>query len=356
MDTQSTDITIIAKQAGLEVSDIETINQSYQPFFEEIAKISEEALKINFENPTPTDELIARNLRLRMVKVRTGALKVKDERKRIHLLRGNFEQAKGNLIESGCKLEEEKFLQVEKKRELAEAARIENLKKEREEILCKYVDNASIYPLGTITEEAFNDLINGLKLAKEAKEKQEQEAELQRIETARLEAERLEAQRIENERLKKEAEDREAEIKKEREEAAKLQKEQELKAQQEREEAAKAQRLIEEKAKAEKAKADELLREEKAKAAKLQKEIDDKKAADEKKEREEFAAKEKLRLEKEAAEKKAAKAPKKQKLNLWVSEMNITTPVGLETDGTVIEIIEKFNAFKNWATKQIETI
>jgi len=91
MDTQSTDITIIAKQAGLEVSDIETINQSYQPFFEEIAKISEEAIKINFENPTPTDELIARNLRLRMVKVRTGSKDVKDERKKVHLLRGNFE-------------------------------------------------------------------------------------------------------------------------------------------------------------------------------------------------------------------------------------------------------------------------
>jgi len=353
------DLTIIAKEAGLEVSDIETINQSYQPFFEEIAKISEEAAKINFENPTPTDELIARNLRLRMVKVRTGSKDVKDERKKVHLLRGNFEQAKYNLIEAGCKIEEEKFLQVEKKREIAENLRLENLRKEREAVLIEYVENASQYPLSLLSEEAFNDLVNGLKLAKEAKIKQEQEAELLRIENARIEAERIEAQRLENERLKQEAEKREAEIKKEREAALKLQKEQELKAQQEREEAAKAQKLIEDKAREEKAKADEILRLEKEKAAKLQKEIDDKKAADEKKEREEFAAKQAAEKAKIEAEKKAAKAPDKMKLQTLINSLELDTNIALKSNESIEvakSIQQKFEGFKTWAKSQIESL
>ncbi|MCV6900744.1 hypothetical protein OE165_27305, partial [Escherichia coli] len=84
------------------------------------------AKKINFENPTELDEKIARELRLRTVKIRTGSQDVKDERKRIHTLKANIEQDAWNLIKSTCQLEEEQFLQVEKKREKAEQLRKEN--------------------------------------------------------------------------------------------------------------------------------------------------------------------------------------------------------------------------------------
>ena len=69
----------------------------------------------------------------------------------------------------------------------------------------------------------------------------------------------------------------------------------------------------------------------------------DKKAADE------FKAK-------RQSEAKAAKAPKKQKLNKWVDGFVMGAPTGMNEDETVIEILEKFEAFKKWAKTKIETL
>lgn len=57
---------------------------------------------------------------------------------------------------------------------------------------------------------------------------------------------------------------------------------------------------------------------------------------------------------KQQAEVKAAKAPKKQKLNMWIDGMTISPPIGMNDDETAKEIIEKFIAFKKWAKTKIE--
>jgi len=60
---------------------------------------------------------------------------------------------------------------------------------------------------------------------------------------------------------------------------------------------------------------------------------------------------------KQQAEAKAAKAPKKQKLNDWVHSFSILPiPNGVNSDKTAIEIIEKFESFKKWAKNKIETL
>ena len=75
--------------------------------------------------------------------------------------------------------------------------------------------------------------------------------------------------------------------------------------------------------------------------------------------RAELEAKEAEKLEAERLAKieakKAAKAPVKEKLNLWVDGFSIGSPVGLKHE-TATEIQNKFEAFKQWAKKEIEKV
>src|ERR1017187_6838122 len=127
---------VIVKQSGLEkIEEGEDIKKSYLPFLMNLAEIQEQAKKINFDNPVGIDETIAKELRLKTVKIRTGAMDVKEGRKKVYLLKGTLEQAAYNLIAASCKLTEEAFVTVEKAREIAETKRKMVLRIERLEIL-----------------------------------------------------------------------------------------------------------------------------------------------------------------------------------------------------------------------------
>lgn len=163
----------VISKSGLAIQQGEDVKRSYMPFLDEIASIQEESKKINFNNPSETDEKIARDLRLRMVKQRTGAKDLKDSRKAIYIRLGDVEQKSYNLIESTAKLAEEVLMQVEKRREIAEKKRKEELRIERLVILSQFVDNSEIYPVENMDEAAFQDLAEGLKSAKIKREKEE---------------------------------------------------------------------------------------------------------------------------------------------------------------------------------------
>ena len=326
----------VVANKGLEKQEEQTIQLSYQPYFEQMAEIKESAKKINFENPTELDEKIARELRLKTVKIRTGSQSIKDERKRIHSLKANLEQDAWNLIKSMCELEEEQFFQIEKKRENAEKLRKENLRIERLSILSEVCDNASIYPLSEMGEDAFIDLFNGLKLAKEAKIESERKAEAERIEAERLEAERIEKQRIENEKLKAEAEERERQIESERKK--------------QRQEAERVAKIEAEKLVKVKAEAEAKLKAEQESKAKLEAELKAKKDAELKAENDRIEAEKKAKLETE----KLAKAPIKKQLNVWVDSFEINP---LSTQHELADsIFAKFESFKKWAKSEIEKL
>lgn len=390
---KNTELERVVLESGLELSEGEQIKQSYLPFFIQIAEIKEESKKINFENPTELDEKIARELRLRMVKIRTGSATIKDERKKIHLLRGNLEQSSYNLIKTGCELEEEILLQVEKKREIAEKLRKENLKNERLELLKNVCENPEIYPLSEMEEESFNDLFEALKIAKQQKEEKEK-AELLRLENERIEREKaIEAQRLENERLKQEAEKREKELAIEREKVRKEKEAIELKAKQEAE---KREKEIIERGKEAciflenlgfdysldhngiyclyfskgkpymtflQYRKDRFYFEQQSSldAFKFQVEAEIKSKEIENKlkikEEQDFII-ERDKKEKEKADllakEKAEKAPIKDKLKLWVGSFNIeNAPIDNQTTKL---ISEKFELFRQWAITNIENI
>ena len=248
---EPTQLEEIVKNSGLAIQEGEEIKKSYLPFLMQLSEAQSQASKINFQDPGDLDENIARELRLKTVRIRTGAEKLKDERKRMYLLRGNLEQASFNLIAASCKLTEEVFFNVEKVREIAEKKRKEELRKSREEKLSPYTEDAGLYPLGEVSEQQFDDLYSGLRIAKENRLAAEKKAEEDRIAKEKADAEEREAQRLENIRLQKEAEEREKQLADERKAARKEQEakdkqlaDERLKAQKEREEREKLEAKI----------------------------------------------------------------------------------------------------------------
>ena len=324
---ESQELEKMVSESGLAIQEGEEIKQSYLPFVSKLAEIQAQASKINFDNPQPIDETIARELRLKTVKIRTGAKNLKDERKRIHLLKGNLEQAAYNLIAASCELTEETFNNVEKAREIAEKKRKEILKAERIERLLPYGVQPEFYDLANMPEETFTALLDGFKKAHEERIAAEKKAEEERL--AKIEAERIENERIrkENERLQAEAKERERLAEIERKKQAKILADQKAKADKERKE-------LEEKAAKERKEAEEKVARIKAEQdAKLEAERKERqRLADELKAKQEAEAKETARIQaekkaKELAEKKAKLAPDRDKL-LKLADIvdNITLP------------------------------
>jgi colicin import membrane protein len=317
----------VIEKSGIAIQEGEEIKKSYQPFLIQLAEIHEQSGKINYEKPAQIDETIARELRLKTVKIRTGASKLKDDRKRIYLLKGNLEQAAYNLIDASCKLAEEVFVSVEKAREIAEAKRKKELAAARQIKLEPYTDLLlyGSFDLENMPEEQFEKVLSGLE-----NQRQFQIAEQKRIEQERIEKEKEQERiRLENERLKKEAEKREMEAEAERKRQA------DILAKQKAEAEAK-QRAIEEKARKEREAAEAKalkereiieakLKAEREEKLRLEREIEIKRIAEEKAKQ----AKEKARL---LAEKRAQAAPDKVKLDEFMKSIESLKIPELKTD------------------------
>ena len=348
MKIEPTQLEDVVKNSGLAIQDGEDSKLAYLPFLSELSEIQSQTSKINFDNPTDIDEKIARELRLKIVKIRTGSSSLKDSRKKIHLLRGNLEQAADNLISASCKLTEEVLFNVEKARELKEKQRKESLMIERLEKLSTICEDALIYPLGELSEEAFNDLYLGMKAAKDAKLKAEQEAEEKRLAEIEAEKKRQAERDAENLRLKAEAEAKEKQLLFERKKAEELA---------EKERIANAKVLAEQKAKAEKERKrlEAIALEEQNKKNELERQLREKEA----KELAEKQAKEKAEKERITAEKKAAKAPDKEKLISFINSIQPPVNPSLnseEANMVLSEIQSKFQGFKNWAQSEISKL
>jgi hypothetical protein len=205
---ESNQLEKVLTESGLAIQEGEEIKKSYLPFLNQLAEIQSQATKINFDSPAVIDETIARELRLKTVKIRTGSKDLKDERKKGYLLRGNLEQAAYNLIEASCKLTEDVFVNVEKAREIAEKKRLEQLRIDRLEMLKPYTEIEPL-ALGHMEQTVFDNYLSGLKVAHEAKIEADKKAETERLAAIEAEKKRQEEIRLENERLKKEAVERE---------------------------------------------------------------------------------------------------------------------------------------------------
>lgn len=353
----STEVTIIdPKEYGIEEKKAHEIELAFKPKIterEELFKMYSEIIKEEL-----TGELGARakELRLKIVKARTGLVAIHKTQKEYSLAMGRFCDAIKNKEVLPCEQMEEKLSEIENHFENIEKEKITALAKERTELLKPYLDDFMGLDLGNMPLEVFEGFLerkqkqHADKLAAELEaEKQHQEnlrldrvASERRIQLApyiqfnkdnrdlRLMADEdyktllsdlemakygyeQEQKRIadENAKLKSEAEAKEARLAKERKEAN-------------------AKFLAEQQ-----------------KARELQAKID----ADNKQKADEQKAKETAEKQAQAVAAKLAKAPVKKQLVEWVNSFE--TPTTTVKNETSELILEKFEAFKNWAFSEI---
>jgi len=230
---ENTKLTELAQKSGIELTKAEAHVSAFHPAFAELSELSRPLATLDKENPTADHARIARENRLKIVKIRTGSESIKDERKKVLLAEGNLIQSAFNLVKDACILTESEYEEVEKHQERVEAQKRAELKSARIALLAPFETDTEFLPLDIMDEEKFQALLSREKESFEAVKAKREQDELARIEAerkaeeARLAEIEAEKQRqierdAENERLKKEAEIREAELAKERAEAAKI--------------------------------------------------------------------------------------------------------------------------------------
>jgi colicin import membrane protein len=333
------------RTSGLELTEAQTIASNYAPFFERIAEKESQVKNLEKGNALHVD--MAKRIRIDLGRICSEIELQKKKDKEAVLIRGRFVDGLFNAANGYGRLTQETAKEVEDHFERMEAERIAKLKSMRIEILAPHVDNPEMFQVELMSEEAFQNLVEGQKLAKIARVEAERKAEQERIEREAAEEAERERVRLENERLKAEAEAREIEIQKER-----------AKVEAERQAAEKARLEAERKAHAEReAAVKEKARIQAEAEAKLKAEIQAREKAEAEIQAAKFAEQKRLEAEKLAA-KKAAAAPDKDKLIAWVNSLSAPEFKIKDAEAKLIsdELISKFNGFKSWALKQVETL
>ena len=315
-------IKIDAKEFGIEESKAKQISEQFTPMLDKMVELEKEAnniFSLDIEN-IETGKL-AKEVRLKYVKVRTGTAEIHKQQKAFYLSAGRFVDGWKNAQIFASQGIEEKLETIENHFKNKEIERLKELQNNRLELITPFLENTIGLDLSSMTEETFNNFLLGSKTNFELK----------------LENERLEVERLENERLAEIERQRLAEIenKKIRVENLRLQeeaKEKELELQKERNLQIKKEAKLKEEN-------DTIL-----------KELQEKKDAEIKEENERLALLEQQKKESE----KLAKAPIKKQLEQWVNSFELpTTNIDNELS---IEIKNKFDAFKKWSINQINNL
>ena len=346
---------IKAEEYGLEptkaselMGNLPTILEDRKSFEMQLSEIKQ----MDIEDPNTAK--LAKELRLKFKDNRTKGITVWHKNAKDFFLKGGqFVDAIKRKEIAVNELAEEQLEQIEKYAEIKAQKILDELEEKRKQEAEPF---AEFIPFGVnlrlLTNEDFSKLLEGAKLQLNAKLEAERIAEEERIAKEKAEAEAREQQRLENERLKAEAEAREKEIAEERARVEAERKKKEDEAKKERE-------LMEAKLKAEQEAREKEIAIERAKAeaekqkleAELKaKEQEAKRLAEIESARIKAEQEAKAKVEQEAKE--LAKAPIKVKLNAWIDGFSIPEMKEAEAQ----EIINKFNAFKSWAKKEIEKL
>lgn len=337
----------IINDSGLEQSKAEIMLQKFNNYFEIAADWERKARAIVVTREDQIAEMkMAREGRLFLKQKRVDVENTRKTLKEQALREGQTIDSIARIIKNLIEPTENYLEQQEKFAEIQQENRkIARLHDRENELRSYEFEPANAFVnLKEMDDAAYSIFRDGVKKQYEDRKEAERKAEEERIaREKKAEEERL-ATIAENERLRKEAEEREKAMAAERARVEAERKAADEKAKKEREEAEK--KLAEERRIAA-----EKLEKEQAESRRLAAELQAKKDADEA----ERKSKEQEDRDRIAAEKKAAAAPDKDKLIVAVQglkwpELNLKTAWG---DITEKMITEKFEAFKEWAVREI---
>lgn len=218
----------IVRGKGLDEHKMKPMLEALFPLVSKAGELARDTAAITLDGAMQTGMSdAAGTARKAFVKIRTAAERVRVEYKADILKMGGTVDACCNWVKAKCDEEETRLREIEEYEERRAAESRAALKLTRENLLRPFVADVAVFPLGELTDAAWDQLLEGSKLAfekykadllakEEARKAQEaaDKAERDRLaaENARLQAERAEADRIAAlERELADAERREAE-------------------------------------------------------------------------------------------------------------------------------------------------
>jgi hypothetical protein len=323
-ETSKSELVVLVNKSELQSGTRELLITSFEPLFLQAKEWREKAEALVVTDATQVSEMKqAREGRLALKSIRVEADKKRKELKEDSTRYNNAVQGIYNTIQALIVPIEQHLEKQEKFAEIAEDNRKKALHDSRLLALREYnFQYDTGFHLGDMSEESYQSLLDGCKIANEKRIAEEKRIEEEKIAAEKAMREKAEAQRIENERLKKEAADQQIRLAKEREQAEAQRKEIEEKARKEREEIARLAKIESEKQAA-------IIKAERAKREKAELEL----LAKKQHEAQQAEALEKQQKADQKAAKKLAAAPDKDKLGILALQLEkIFYPDDVKTD------------------------
>lgn len=192
------------EEYNLDTVQANEISEAFRPKLIEMNQLIPEYTELIKQETTPETAKQAKELRLKLVKIRTGTEKIHKEQKEKYLKPGKFVDAWRTAQQFASEEMESELTAKEKHFERLEEIRKEALNKERKDILIALGEtNVSVMRYGDLLPDVWENYLSGLKLSIEAKK----EADKAKAEADAEAAKKLEE---ENEKLRKDAEERAA--------------------------------------------------------------------------------------------------------------------------------------------------
>ena len=195
-------VKIEAKEYGLTDETAAKIEAQFLPMLAKMTELENEynaILGLNIEEPQTAK--LAKDLRLKYVKVRTGTAEIHKAQKAFFLNGGRFVDGWKNAQLFASQGKEESLERIEKHAENLERERLEKLQSLRAALLAEYVENASELSLSGMKQDVFEAYLSTKKQQYEDRKAAEAKAEADRIaaeKAAKLEAEKLAKAPIKN--------------------------------------------------------------------------------------------------------------------------------------------------------------
>lgn len=203
----------------VENSKAEQIRAIFRPMadmLDNVGGIYNTIIKESEEEIMPETAVKARELRLRITKIRINTEKLRKAKKEEHIRAGKAIDGVSNILKWAVADKEEALKKIENYIEIQRRKRLEKLQHVRAVELSEYVNDAHSRDLSSMDIEVWNAFISTKKREREERIAAEKKAEEERAELQKKEKARREAVRIENEKLQKrlvDSEKAEAELK-----------------------------------------------------------------------------------------------------------------------------------------------
>ena len=175
-----TSIDVNPQEFKLEVAKASSIMSAFNEKVTERDILLANSVTILSKEITPELSKEARELRLKLVPIRTGIDKIHKVEKDFYLQAGKFVDAIKNKLQQPIIQREEQLKSIEEHYDRLEKERLENLQRERADLLRPYSDKADELDLVSMDQEVFEAFLSARKATFEAEQKRLAEEEKQR--------------------------------------------------------------------------------------------------------------------------------------------------------------------------------